>query len=256
MANELDKAIRQLCLAFPQTEELLSHGMPNYRIRGGKVFVMYSINHHGDGRIALWLCTPAGMQDTYVGDDPKHFFVPPYVGSHGWLGVRLDLGLPWKRVAELVRIAYEHKAPRKLAESLGRTPSVAAPKKRVTAADVDPRNSPRGKAVLAVMRKVCLDLPETSEGVQFGQPVWKAGKKVFAQAYCYDTGWRATFWVGIPAQSLMIADPRFEIPRYIGHNGWISLDVSKRHSESELRSLAVNSYRHFALKRMLSRMGP
>ena len=98
------------------------------------------------------------------------------------------------------------------------------------------------------------ELLETSEAVQFGQPVWRAGKKVFAQAYCYEQRWRVAFWVGVPAQSLMTADTRYEIPQYIGHNGWIALDVSKSHRESELRPLALGSYRHFALKKMLARL--
>lgn len=52
--------IRRLCLAFPQAEEIISHGMRNYRVRGGKVFATYAVNHHGDGRIALWLNAPEG----------------------------------------------------------------------------------------------------------------------------------------------------------------------------------------------------
>jgi len=90
--NELQKSISRLCLAFPETEEFTSHGMPNYRVRGGKVFAMYAVDHHGDGRVALWLNTPDGMQDAYVREEPKHFFVPPYVGPGGWLGLRLDKG--------------------------------------------------------------------------------------------------------------------------------------------------------------------
>jgi len=126
--------------------------------------------------------------------------------------------------------------------------------KKVTVADVDPRNSPRGKRILESMRKICLALPDTSEGLQFGQSVWRAGKKVFAQAYCYEERWQVGFWVGVHAQLLMTDDPRYTIPPYMGHNGWIALDVSKKHSERELQSLALESYRHFALKRMLAKL--
>ena len=254
MANELEQAVRELCLAFPETEELLSHGSPNFRICGGRIFATYAENHHGDGRLALWLNVPDGVQDEYVRAEPKHFFVPPYVGPRGWLGVRLDMGIAWKRVAELVRMAYERVAPARLANALQATPIVPAPKRKLTVADVDPRNTPRGKRVLASMRKICLALPDTSEDQQFGQPVWRAGRKVFAQAYCYDGRWLAAFWVGIPAQGLMTEDPRYEIPPYMGHNGWIALDVSKRHDERELRSLALESYRHFALKKSLAKL--
>lgn len=254
MPNELEKAIRRLGLAFPGTEEIISHGSPNFRVVGGKVFAIYAENHHGDGRIALWLKSPDGVQDARVRAEPKHFFVPPYVGPRGWLGVRLDKGIAWKQVCELVRAAYENTAPSRLRESVRETPAVPAPERRITVADVDPKNSPRGKRVMALMRKVCLALPETSEDAQFGQPVWRAGKKVFAQAYCYDGRWRVAFWVGVLAQGMMTSDPRFEIPAYMGHNGWIALDATKRLNERELRSLALGSYRHFALKRMLARI--
>jgi hypothetical protein len=254
VANELEAAVRRLCLAFPETEELLSHGSPNFRVRRGKIFAVYAENHHGDGRLALWLNVPDGVQDEYVRAEPKHFFVPQYVGPRGWLGVRLDQGLAWKRVAGTVRLAWERVAPQKLAATLAKTPDVAGPKRRLTAADVDPRNTPRGKKVLAAMRKICLALPDTAEDQQFGQPVWRAGKRVFAQAYCYDGAWRAAFWVGVDAQGLMTRDPRYVIPAYMGHNGWIALDVSKHHAEDELRSLALQSYRHFASKKMLAKL--
>jgi hypothetical protein len=60
------------------------------------------------------------------------------------------------------------------------------------------------------------------------------------------------FWVGVPAQSFMTGDARYEIPPYMGHNGWIALDVSRSHREAELLPLALQSYRHFALKKMLA----
>jgi predicted DNA-binding protein (MmcQ/YjbR family) len=254
MRNELENAVRQLCLAFPGAEVFMSHGMATFRVRGAKVFAMYAVNHHGDGRIALWLNTPRGMQDSYVGADPQHFFVPPYVGPSGWLGARLDVGLAWKRVAPLVRAAYEHVAPAKWSSQLKATPCVAAPKRRITVADVDPKNTPRGKRILASMRKLCLALPDTSEGLQFGQPVWRAGSKVFAQAYCYEGCWRVAFWVGVHAQLLMTTDPRYTIPPYMGHNGWIALEVAKKHNERELGMLALESYRHFATKKMLAKL--
>ena len=67
-------------------------------------------------------------------------------------------------------------------------------------------------------------------------------------------GWRASFWVGVHAQALMTDDPRYTIPPYMGHNGWIALDINKKHNERELQSLALESYRHFASKRMLAKL--
>jgi hypothetical protein len=63
------------------------------------------------------------------------------------------------------------------------------------------------------------------------------------------------FWVGVDRQGLYIAEKRFSIPAYMGHNGWIALDVAKSANWKEVKSLAVFSYRHFALKRMLAALG-
>ena len=250
---ELHDAVRRLCLSCPETEEVLAHGMSTFSVRG-KTFCMYALNHHGDGRIALWLNVSSGAQDAYLRRDSKQFFVPAYVGPRGWLGVRLDLGIPWEQVVDLVRIAYRRVAPAALRDRDTATPDPPAPTQRLTVADIDPKRTPRGKRVMDAMRRVCLRLPETSEDTQFGQPVWRAGKRVFAQAYCYDDRWRVAFWVGVPTQTLFTRDPRFEIPQYMGHNGWIALDVSKGHNERELRGLSLGSYRHFALKRMLAQL--
>ena len=187
----------------PEAEEFLSHGSPNFRVRGGKTFAMYVVNHHGDGRVALWINSPPGAQDLHVGAQPKHFFVPPYVGPRGWLGVNLDKGIVWKRVAELVREAYEKVAPPKLRARIGRTPVLEAPDKALSASDIDPMQSPRAAGVLKQLRKICLALPEAGEASQFGNPVWQAGRKTFAMAR-YD-GARLTlcFWVGVEQQGLL-----------------------------------------------------
>jgi hypothetical protein len=60
--------------------------------------------------------------------------------------------------------------------------------------------------------------------------------------------------VGIEAQGMLVADPRYRIPMYIGHNGWIALDVSKSCDWKEVAALTDQSYRHFALKRMVERL--
>jgi hypothetical protein len=250
LAKDIRQTVRDTCLWLPQAEEFSSHGSPNFRVCG-KTFATYVVNHHGDGRVALWLPAPSGVQDLNVRAAPEHFFVPPYVGPRGWLGVRLDRGLGWTRVAELVREAYLHVAPRRLRASVGPTPAISTPRKMPAPRDLDPFQSRRGKAVLSVLRSICLALPESSEGVQFGHPVWKAGLRTFAMGRAEEARLTACFWVGADQQNLLTADPRFHIPPYIGHNGWIALDVSEDCDREELAALAVQSYRHFALRRML-----
>lgn len=250
--KDITQAVREICLWFPQVEEVLAHGSPDFRVKG-KTFATYVINHHGDGRIALLLNAPQGAQQHYVKQEPKHFFVPPYVGPRGWLGVNLDKGISWKIVARLVREAYTKVAPATLTKSLGDTIEITPPNVSLKPEDIDPLQSKRAQAVLKQLRAICLSLPETAEDKQFGNPVWRAGKKVFAQAYCYraDRKLRLAFWVGVDQQALLVRDANFSIPPYLGHNGWIALDVTKDANWREIRSLALFSYRHFALGRML-----
>ena len=106
--------LREICLGLPETSERLSHGAPTFFIREKRAFVMVMTDHHGVGRFALWCAAPDGMQKMLVEADPERFFVPPYVGHRGWLGVRLDRGLHWDEVAGIVEDAYAEVAPKKL----------------------------------------------------------------------------------------------------------------------------------------------
>jgi len=106
--------VRQLCLELPGAEERLSHGAPSFFAGRTKAFVMYLDNHHGDGRLALWCKAPPGMQQDLLREDPVGFFVPPYVGARGWIGVRLDRDPDWERVAGIIALAYDLAAPKRL----------------------------------------------------------------------------------------------------------------------------------------------
>jgi hypothetical protein len=251
MAKTISDAVREVCLSFPEAEEFLSHGSPNFRVRG-KTFASYTVNHHGDGRISLWLNSPPGAQEVHTKGEPKHFFVPPYVGPSGWLGVNLDKGLSWKRIAMLVREAYEKVAPPRLAERIGKTIEIKPPTAKLSPTEIDPMRSKRAQSVLKQLRKLASSWPEVADGSQFGSPVLKAGQKTFAQAYYNEKRLKLGFWVGVDRQSLFIADERFRIPKYTGHIGWIELDVHEDCDWDEIRGLALESYRHFANKRMLA----
>jgi hypothetical protein len=108
------RGVRRLCLALPETSERLSHGAPTFLIREKRAFLMVLTNFHGDGRFAIWCAAPAGLQAMLVDADPERFFVPPYVGHRGWLGMRLDRALDWDELAGIVEDAYAEVAPPKL----------------------------------------------------------------------------------------------------------------------------------------------
>ena len=242
--------VRELCLSFPRAEELSSHGSPDFKV-AGKSFAIYVLNHHGDGRVALWLRSPGGVQRLYTELNPQAYFVPPYVGPKGWLGVELNQGLDWKEIARRVREAYENAAPASLVSTLGKTICIEPPDREMSPEEINPLLGERPQEILTQLADRCRCLPETSKAGQFGNPVWKAGKKTFVCIHHADGRLQLQFWVGVEQQSLLTSDKRYSIPRYMGHNGWINLDVEKRVNWAEIDSLLETSYRHFALKRML-----
>jgi hypothetical protein len=113
MADSPLETLRRLCLALPEATERLSHGEPTWFVGGKKTFVTYA-DHHHDDRVAFWCAAPPGVQDLLVRADPERFFIPPYVGYRGWLGVRLDVPQDWDQIAEIVADAYRAVAPRGL----------------------------------------------------------------------------------------------------------------------------------------------
>jgi hypothetical protein len=52
--------------------------------------------------------------------EPERFFVPPYVGHRGWIGVRLDRDVDWDEIAAIVEGAYRAVAPKGLVAELDR----------------------------------------------------------------------------------------------------------------------------------------
>ena len=121
MATKAEMAlakVQKACLALPEVNERLSHGSPTFFIRDKKTFVMFLDDHHGDGRLALWVAAAPGVQAEMVDEEPDRFFVPPYVGHRGWLGVRLDRKPDWAEVAGICEDAYRHVAPKTLVAQL------------------------------------------------------------------------------------------------------------------------------------------
>ena len=111
--------LREIISGFPETSEKLSHGAPTFW-GGKKTFATFHTNHHGDGRIALWCKLPEGGQEALVEAQPDLFFVPPYVGPSGWVGVNLDGKVDWTMVAALLEDGYRSVAPKRAIERLDR----------------------------------------------------------------------------------------------------------------------------------------
>ena len=118
MATAPLEAIRDIALAFPEATEKETWGHPTFRVRD-KIFVTHGIDD--DGHEVLTMKAAPGEQEGLLAEgDP--FFLPPYVGSRGWIGLRVDDETDWRAVAELVVDSYREIAPRSLAAGIGLRP--------------------------------------------------------------------------------------------------------------------------------------
>ncbi len=80
--------------------------------------MLWPDGHHEHRFPHLWCAAPAGAQQGLIAEDPGRFFCPPYVGSRGWLGVRLDGRVDWTEVALLCHAAYRTVASKRLLAQL------------------------------------------------------------------------------------------------------------------------------------------
>ncbi len=89
-----------------------------------KIFAYYAYDHHRDGRIALLCKAPPGENDRLIEENPVRYFLPPYVGPRGWVGLRVDgARINWRKIKDLLFGSYVMTAPDK------RRTSKARPKK-------------------------------------------------------------------------------------------------------------------------------
>jgi len=116
--NPIDK-LRKIIAQWPETDERISHGSPTFW-GGKKTFASFHDNHHGDGRVAVWIKSNADTQEGLVEANGEAFFVPPYVGPSGWIGARLDreVDVDWDLVEGLLLEGYRSVAPKRALKRL------------------------------------------------------------------------------------------------------------------------------------------
>lgn len=110
---ELLDMVRTLCMALPEATERVSHGEPAWFVRTSPQFAMFADRHHDD-RTGFVAAAPVGAQQEWIARDPSRFYLPPYVGGRGWIGVYLDVEQDWEEIAEIVEDAFRTVAPKKL----------------------------------------------------------------------------------------------------------------------------------------------
>jgi predicted DNA-binding protein (MmcQ/YjbR family) len=104
--------LRAICLALPEANEELMRRGPSYRV-ADKIF---ALERPWNDRLALWCKVPDGSRGFIIDAEPARFFIPPYFGAKGWIGVGLDETADWREIDAFVRRSYRLVAPKRLAK--------------------------------------------------------------------------------------------------------------------------------------------
>jgi hypothetical protein len=104
--------LRAICLALPEAHEEAMRRGPSYPV-GEKIF---ALERPWNDWVGLWCKVPYGTRELILGACPVRFFVPPYFGAKGWIGVGLDEAADWPEVEAFVHRSYRLIAPRRLAQ--------------------------------------------------------------------------------------------------------------------------------------------
>lgn len=99
--------LRRICLAFPDAHEVEAWGEATFRVNN-KLFAMFARGgtHHAEVD-SVWIKATPINQGFIIAGNPKRYFLPPYVGTSGWFGAKLEGRVNWTEIADLLRDAYD-----------------------------------------------------------------------------------------------------------------------------------------------------
>lgn len=220
--------LRALCFGFPAVEEKASHGSPSFFVRG-KQFASFTMGY-GRGPSA-WVKGDLESQARLVDEEPERYFVPPYVGVKGWVGVVLGPQTDWERLGVLLEGGWDAVAPR-----TARDAPVLPP----------PKNSPRlmttdkklAEAVISKIEMMCREVVgglDVLGEVEVERHNAGATMRAFGKPLCYvndnhHNDGILSVSVRCPleeAEALAAKEARFYVPPYIGKRGWLAIRVDQ-----------------------------
>ena len=110
--------LTEIALKLPETSRKIYGSHAQFLVRK-KTFAYFLDNHHGDGIVSISGKVLPGDNKALAEAQPKRFYLPAYIGSRGWVALRLDVGkIDWEEVEELLKGSYGLVAPGKLAEQV------------------------------------------------------------------------------------------------------------------------------------------
>jgi hypothetical protein len=247
--------VREICLRFPSADEKLSHGAPSFHVRG-KMFLMFVDNHHEDGRVAVWCKSTLEEQRQLVASDPARFFVPPYVGVKGWVGVIVAPDVAnWIELSILVEHGWASVAPPRVLRDgqMHADKPLPPPSPRVTT------DAAVARAALERLTTICLALPETTCERDSRHATYRVRKKVFA--YFLDNhhgdGIVSACVKGDKrdhARAIAAEPKRFFLPAYIGARGYLGIRLDARRVDWKgVAERVAAAHRSAAPKKLIDR---
>jgi len=215
--------LRQVCFGFPAVSEKPSHGAPTFFVRG-KTFAVFALDHHGDGRVGAWIKTDHERQRALVAELPARYFVPPYVGVKGWVGVLLDPTVDWDEVTILIEEAWSSVAPRSAMSEPVLPPPPSKPLGATDPAVVE--------VALARLEAISVALPGTEVEREGRHATFRVKKKPFV--YFLDNhhgdgivGASVRCPVDEAAALVRRHPDAYFIPAYMGPKGWLGLRLDR-----------------------------
>lgn len=110
--------VTRICLGLPEATRTMMGRHAGFFVRK-KTFAYYLDDHHGDGIVGINCKVLPGDNTALISSDPTRFYLPAYIGSKGWVGLRLDTAaVDWEEVEELLTHSYRLIAPKTLTRDL------------------------------------------------------------------------------------------------------------------------------------------
>lgn len=117
-------------------------------------------------------------------------------------------------------------------------------------------STPKSEKQLKRLRKICLELPESSEKLSHGEPTFFVQKKVFAM---FDNNHHKGGHIGawIPArpgmQEILVSEApeTYYRPPYVGVKGWVGIELAKI-DDTALAAHIREAWKLSAPKRLVS----
>jgi predicted DNA-binding protein (MmcQ/YjbR family) len=107
--------LTKICLELPEATCDHCRQHAGFYVRK-RTFAYFLNDHHGDGIVGVNCKVLKGDNKVLAAAQPDRFYIPAYLGSKGWIGLRLDTGeIDWEEVTELVSGSYGLVAPKGLA---------------------------------------------------------------------------------------------------------------------------------------------